>query len=229
MCSSSFCRAPCIIGFCRNLSNNSATCTASLLERPLGDSSFYASHSLHRHNTVLPTASLGASGTVLNEATSDLRRFNQNPRFIFKHIKVQVPTSVPTFEMSFPFLGGQTRLNRRTLSRQTSSTRWTPPIWCWLLSTVIGTFAVKVFILFGVNPSFWTLLPLFFNSFFFSSQCRPDLRLCARLLLDPRAHCGHYEQGITFQFGLDIFPVCPVCLCLILHGILIWKFFQIFF
>lgn len=48
-----------------------------------------------------------------------------------------------------------------------------------------------------MNPSFLHL--------FFSSQCRPDVRLCARLLLDARSHRGRHEQGIVSQCGLDLF------------------------
>lgn len=34
--------------------------------------------------------------------------------------------------------GGQTQLNRRMHSRQTSSTPWTPHTWCWLLCIATG-------------------------------------------------------------------------------------------
>lgn len=88
-----------------------------------GGQLFYAAHSAHRHNVVLPTASLGASGTVRNEATSDAKPFHENPRFRSEHIKAQVPT----FGLFSPLSGGQTQSNRRMLSHQTSSTRWTPP------------------------------------------------------------------------------------------------------
>lgn len=54
-----------------------------------GGQLFYAAH---RHNVVLPTASLGASGTVRNEATSDAKPFHENPHFRSEHIKAQVPT-----------------------------------------------------------------------------------------------------------------------------------------
>lgn len=64
-----------------------------------GGQLFYAAH---RHNVVLPTASLGASGTVRNEATSDAKPFHENPRFRSEHIKAQVPTfglfSPPPFQ-----------------------------------------------------------------------------------------------------------------------------------
>lgn len=36
------------------------------------------------------------------------------------------------------FSGGRTRWNRRTPSRPTSSTLWTPRTWCWRLSNAIG-------------------------------------------------------------------------------------------
>lgn len=128
---------------------------------------------MHRHNIVLPIASLGASGTVRNEATSDARRFHENPRFILEHIKVQVPTAVPTFGLFSPISGGRTQSNRRTLSHQTSSTRWTPPTWCWLLSTAIGTFCCEwVFISVlqsGWNPTSWALLLPSINSSFLHS------------------------------------------------------------
>lgn len=166
-CSSSFCWALAArsLCFCRNLSNKSASWTVYLLERPLGGGQlFYAAH---RHNVVLPTASLGASGTVRNEATSDAKPFHEKSPF---QIRAHKSAGTHIWIVLPPFSGGQTQSNRRMLSHQTSSTRWTPPTWCWLLSTAIGTFAVNDFCILapqsGLNRSSWTLLLPSINLFF---------------------------------------------------------------
>lgn len=91
------------------------------------------------------------------------------------------------------------------LSHQTSSTLWTPRTWWWQRSAAIGTVAVNAFLF-----PFWVESQLLHSSpafllLSFSSQCRPDVRFCARLLLDARSHCGHHEQGIISQCGLDLF------------------------
>lgn len=177
---------------------------------------------MHRHNIVLPTASLGASRTVRNEATSDARRFHENPRLISEHIKVQVPTAVPTFGLSSPFSGGRTQLNRRMLSHQISSTRWTPPTWCWLLFTAIGTFAVNEF-LFYLFSLGWIPAPELFSSLpstllFFTVPAWPS-SLC---MTASGPTLSQWTPWTRYHFPIWpwFIPVCPVCPCLTLHRIL---------
>lgn len=66
------------------------TWTVSVSKRPQEGQLFYAAHS--KHNVVLPTASLGVSCTVRNEAALDPRRFHRSPLFIFaaSHISTNI-------------------------------------------------------------------------------------------------------------------------------------------
>lgn len=173
-------------------------------------------------NIVLPTASLGASSTVRNEAASDARRFHENPCFIFEHIKVQVPTAGPTFGLFSPFSGGRTQLNRRMLSHQTSSTHWTPPTWCWLLSIAIGTFSVNDFLFYFFSLG-WIPAPEVFSSL-------PSILLFFTVLAWPLSLCTT-ASGPTLslwtpwtRYRFPVWPwFIPVCLCLILHRIPNWR------
>lgn len=61
------------------------TWTVSVLKRPREGRLFYAAHSVSKHNIVLPTASLGVSCTVRNEAALDPRRFHRSPLFNYPH------------------------------------------------------------------------------------------------------------------------------------------------